>query len=152
VAAIDPHPPSPVPGRGIRLFVATFLGVFLAAGLIGVEAWPLTGWRLYARLRHGDFRAWEVVAVAPDGHEAPVDLGRLPPAYHGLGQLLTGFEDLPAGEREATCAGLVAAARQQYPGAAGVAVDHVLGHVRRGPDDPPRDPTGRIRVQRCAGG
>jgi hypothetical protein len=138
------------PGRGIRLFVGGFLGLFLLSGLIGVEAWPLTGWKLYARVRHGDFWGWQVLAVEPDGNERSVDIRHAPAAYHGVNYFLGDFEGLSAEEREAACLGLVEAARRQYPDVAGVAIDHILGYVQTGPDDVPRPPSQRIRVHQCS--
>ena len=137
------------PGRGIRLFVAAFLGLFLISGLAGVEAWPLTGWRLYSRVVHGDFWGWQVLAVGADGVERPVDLRHLPAAYHGVPYLLNHFDGLPEAEREAACAALGIAARAQYAGAAGVAIDHVLGRIPAHPHDPPSPPSDRIRVHQC---
>jgi hypothetical protein len=137
------------PGRGIRLFVGAFLGLFLITGLVGVEAWPLTGWRLYSRLRHGDFWAWQVLAVGADGIERSVDLGHLPPAYHGVPYLLNDFAGLPVADREGACLALAVAARAQYSGVVGVAVDHVLGRIPVDPEAPPSLPSRRIRVHQC---
>src|ERR671914_45223 len=39
------------PPRWARRFVAAYLAVFLVCGLAGFEAWPLTGWRLFADAR-----------------------------------------------------------------------------------------------------
>jgi len=137
------------PGRGIRLFVGAFLGLFLISGLVGLEAWPLTGWKLYSRLRHGEFWGWQVQAVGADGTERSVDLRHLPAAYHGVPYLLNGFGDLAADDREAACSALGVAARTQYADVAGVAVDHVLGRIPVDPEDPPGPPSRRIRVHQC---
>jgi hypothetical protein len=150
-SALEDTSPARGPGRGIRLFVAAFLGVFLLSGLAGIEAWPLTGWKLYARLRHGDFWGWQVLAVQPDGAERSLDIRHLPVAYHGVNHLLGDFEGLSAEARHAACLGLVEAARVQYPDVVGVAIDHIFGHVAAGPDDPPRPPPRRVRVHQCGG-
>jgi hypothetical protein len=154
VPAIDGAAPDEIagehgPGRGIRLFVGAFLGLFLITGLVGVEAWPLTGWKLYSRLRHGDFWGWQVLAVGADGIERSVDLGHLPAAYHGVPYLLNDFAGLPEADREGACLALAVVARAQYPGVAGVAVEHVLGRIPVDPDDPPSPPSRRIRVHQC---
>ena len=137
------------PGRGIRLFVGAFLGLFLLGGLIGVEAWPLTGWSLYSRLRHGDQWGWQVLAVGPDGGERAVELQRLPAAFHGVTYFLGGFAGRPAGEKESACLALGGAARVQYPDAVGVAVDRVRYRVRTDLDRPPDPPTARVRSYQC---
>ncbi len=147
-ASADERPESR-PCRGVRLFVAGFLGLFLLSGLIGVEAWPLTGWKMYSRLRHGDFWGWQVLAVEGDGTERHVDLRNAPAAYHGATHLLSDFEGLSSDDRQATCLGLAEAARRQYPDVAAVAVDHVLGRIPVDPDGPPPPPSRRIRVYRC---
>ncbi len=136
------------PGRGVRLFVGAFLALFLVSGLIGVEAWPLTGWSLYSRLRHGEGWAWQVLAGGADGTERVVDLQRLPAGYHGVSYFLGGFAGRPPAERESACLGLGAAARTQYPDAIGVAVDRVRYRIRPAPDDAP-DPAGRVRDHEC---
>jgi hypothetical protein len=137
------------PGIVIRVFVVAFLALFLGAGLFGVEAWPLTGWRLYSRLRHGQQWSWQVGAVAPDGRERLLDLHRLPAAYHGVPYVLGSFEGLSAEAKESACRGLGEAARLQYPDVTGVVIDHIRGSVARGPDAPVAAPSGRIRSYQC---
>lgn len=136
------------PGRGIRLFVGGFLALFLVSGAIGVEAWPLTGWSLYSRVRHGEGWAWQVLAVGPDGAERAVDLQRLPAAYHGVAYFLGGFASRPPAEKESACRALGAAARRQYPGTVGVAVDRVPYRIRPAPGDA-AGPGGRVRHHEC---
>jgi hypothetical protein len=136
------------PGRGVRRFVGGFLALFLVSGAIGVEAWPLTGWSLYSRLRHGEGWAWQVLAVGPDGAERAVDLQRLPAAYHGVAYFLGGFGSRPPAEKESACRALGGAARAQYPDAVGVAVDRVRYRIRPAPDDA-AEPGGRVRNHEC---
>jgi hypothetical protein len=149
VGAIDEDDVARGPGRGIRLFVAAFLGLFLITGLAGVEAWPLTGWKLYSRVVHGDFWGWQVLAVGADGIERPVDLRHGPAAYHGVTYLLNHFDHLTETERQAACAALGVPARAQYGDVAGVAIDHVLGRIPVHRDDPPSAPSERIRIHKC---
>ena len=137
------------PGRGRRLFVGVFLGVFLLSGLIGVEAWPLTGWSLYSRLRHGEQWGWQLLAVGPDGGEQPLELERLPAAFHGVNYFLGGFAGRPADEKESACRALGGAARSQYPHAVELAVDRVRYRIRTDPNRPPGPPTGRVRTYQC---
>jgi hypothetical protein len=138
----------PTPGRGIRLFVGGFLGLFLIGGLLGLEAWPVTGWKMYARLRHGDFWGWQVRAIGVDGSERSVDLRNAPAAYHGVTHFLSDFERLSAEDRQAVCLALAQVARTQSEDVAGVAIDHVLGRI---PVDPggPSGPSERVRIHRC---
>jgi hypothetical protein len=131
------------------VFVGAFLGLFLLSGLIGVEAWPLTGWSLYSRLRHGEQWGWQVLAVGPDGGERPVELQRLPAAFHGVNYFLGGFAGRPPAEKESACLALGGAARAKYPDTVGLAVDRVRYHVRTDLDRPPDPPTGRVRTYQC---
>jgi hypothetical protein len=119
------------------------------SGLIGVEAWPLTGWKMYARLRHGDFWGWQVLAVGVDGTERSVDLRHAPAAYHGVTHFLAGFEGLSSEDRQAACLALAQVARMQYEGVAGVAIDHVLGRIPVDPGYPPSPSTRRSRIHQC---
>ncbi|HEX7147705.1 MAG TPA: hypothetical protein VF512_09355, partial [Actinomycetota bacterium] len=41
---------APAP-RWARWFVGAYLAVFVVCGVVGLEAWPLTGWRLFADAR-----------------------------------------------------------------------------------------------------
>jgi hypothetical protein len=120
------------------------------SGLIGVEAWPLTGWKLYARLRHAEFSGWQVLAVGSDGNERVVDIRRTPAAFHGVNHFLNDVERLTDEEREAACLGLIEAARLQYPDVAGVAIDHIVGHVPVHPGDALGPPANRIRIHQCS--
>ena len=56
------HPPGPPPGWA-RRFVAAYLAVFLVCGLAGFEAWPLTGWRLFADARPARQPGFQAVTV-----------------------------------------------------------------------------------------
>jgi hypothetical protein len=74
-------------GRGTRWFVRGFLALFLACGLLSIEAWPFTGFNLYARRHHATRTGWQVVAVA-GAREAAVQLQSLPVGYRKATKLL----------------------------------------------------------------
>ena len=99
------------PGTHIRAFVFAFLGFFMLTGLLGMEIWPATGWRLYSTLRHEQRWGWDVVAVGGDGVERSIPFRELPAAYHGVTYFLAHFGDLSPAERESACTSLGAAAR-----------------------------------------
>src|SRR5206468_2883631 len=42
--------PDAVP-RWAKWFVSLFLTAFVVCGVVGIEAWPLTGWRLFSHVR-----------------------------------------------------------------------------------------------------
>jgi hypothetical protein len=83
--------------------VAVFLAAFVVCGTFGLEAWPLTGWRLFADARQPVQAAWQAVTVDVAGRETPVPFGDLPAGFHGNVQVLKGFAGLPAGEQAAVC-------------------------------------------------
>jgi hypothetical protein len=93
----------PFPPAWTRRFVAVFLAAFVVCGTFGLEAWPLTGWRLFADARQPVQVAWQAVTVDPAGRETPVPFGDLPAGFHGNVQVLKGFAGLPAGEQAAVC-------------------------------------------------
>ena len=65
-------------GRGVRAFVAVFLTVFVACGLLQVEAWPFSGWTLFSHLRTDEVRGWLATGVDADGVERPVPFSIVP--------------------------------------------------------------------------
>jgi hypothetical protein len=93
----------PSPPAWTRRFVAVFLAAFVVCGTFGLEAWPLTGWRLFADARQPVQVAWQAVTVDVAGRETPVPFGDLPAGFHGNVQVLKGFAGLPAGEQAAVC-------------------------------------------------
>jgi hypothetical protein len=94
-----------------RRFVWAFLAVFVIAGVFGLEAWPLTGWRLFADARTATQASWEAVTVDGAGRERPIPWGDLPVRFRGNVQVLKGFQDLPAGRQAAVCAAWADAVR-----------------------------------------
>jgi hypothetical protein len=89
--------------RWARRFVAASLAVFVVCGLAGFEAWPLTGWRLFADARQPVQPGWQAVTVDRAGRETPVPFRELPAGYQGHVQVLRGFPGLPPDRRVAVC-------------------------------------------------
>ena len=79
------------------------LAAFLICGAFGIEAWPLSGFRLFSAPRGTTSSGWRLVAVGPDGDERPVSVWRLGAAYRGFGFVARTFRDLPPSDRAATC-------------------------------------------------
>jgi len=99
-----------------RLFVYGFLAVFLYAGAAGVEAWPLTGWKLFSRVRTDHQAGWEAVTVDGAGGERPVIFAALPRGYRGGPHLFDAFRRLSPARIESACRALVAAVRKSRGG------------------------------------
>src|SRR6266511_1677784 len=66
-----------------RRFVWAFLAAFVIAGVFGIEAWPLTGWRLFADARTAKQVSWQGVTVDAAGRERPIPWDDLPVRFRG---------------------------------------------------------------------
>ena len=132
-----PHPPAadPAPGppapRWARGFVAAYLAVFLVCGLAGFEAWPLTGWRLFADARQARQPGFQAVTVDADGRETPIPFRDLPAGYRGDVQILKGFARLPTSRQAAVCQAWATAVRDRGGEVAQVRIYQTLTDVSR---------------------
>jgi hypothetical protein len=86
-----------------RAFVMPLLAAFLICGVLGIEAWPLSGFRLFSAPRGSISTGWRLVAVGPDGDEEAVGVWRLGAAYRGFGFVARSFPELSPADRAATC-------------------------------------------------
>jgi hypothetical protein len=104
VAGMQPAPqPRRTVPRWARRFVAAYLAAFLVCGLFGLEAWPLTGWRLFADARRAVQPGWQAVTVDRAGRETPIPFRDLPAGYQGHVQVLRGFAELAPDRQAAVC-------------------------------------------------
>ncbi len=67
--------------RSARVFVAVLFVLMLVPGVIGFDAWPLTGWRLFSLSRDADQTRWVLEAVDDGGGRRVVSLEELPLRY-----------------------------------------------------------------------
>ena len=130
-----------LPSRRVRVFVVAFLAAFAVCGFLGLELWPLTGWRLFSQLRTDHQVAWRATAVG-EGGEKQILFGDLPRAYRNFPLVMRTFSELPPAEQRAACRAWLDAARHERPGTHTVRlyrIDWFLSH-RNGPRDgpPPR--------------
>ncbi len=98
-----------------RVFVYGFLGVFLVTGLAGIEAWPLTGWKLFSQVRTDRQVGWEAVTVDGGGRERPVPFSDLPRGYRGGPHLFSAYRRFSGARVEQACQALMDAARKRAP-------------------------------------
>jgi hypothetical protein len=63
--------------RSARWLVGVLFALLLVPGLIGFDAWPMTGWRLFSASRHATDTRWIVQRVGA-GDAITVDLNDLP--------------------------------------------------------------------------
>lgn len=74
--------------RRVRLAVYGFLAAVILSGILGIEAWPLSGFRLFSQVRSGVEVRWELLTVAADGTEVPADLAAMGRGFRQSGHLL----------------------------------------------------------------
>jgi hypothetical protein len=98
----SPSPPDQAP-RWARWFVGAYLAVFVLCGVAGLEAWPLTGWRLFADARQARQPGLQAATVDADGRETPIPFRDLPAGFRGDVQVLKGFADLSPAGQAAVC-------------------------------------------------
>lgn len=112
------------PSRAQRGLVLGALALLLAAGLFGVEAWPLTGWRLFSDVRRDEVGTWAIQAVAEDGTTTRVSARDLGLGFRFASRSFDDARDQPPAERAALCDALVEAVRGREPTTARVRVLH----------------------------
>jgi hypothetical protein len=128
------------PSTAVRTFVAAFLAAFAVCGLFGIEAWPLTGWRLFSQLRTDHQVSWRAFAVGGRGYEEAIRFEDLPRGYRNFPLVMRTFASLPPREQAAACRAWLAAARREMTGVGAVRiyrVDWYLSYRRGSGDGPP---------------
>jgi hypothetical protein len=121
--------------RWVRPCLYGFLAVFTLCGLLSIEVWPLTGWRLYHERRLQDRSSWQIVAVDDAGHEETVQLDELPLGWHNTSKLIGEFPSLSAAERDEICLAWVQPARAADESVVEVRVYRVRSTLRSDPSD-----------------
>lgn len=114
-----------------RRFVWAFLAAFVIAGVFGFEAWPLTGWRLFADARAARQVSMEAVTVDAAGREHQIPWDDLPVRFRGNVQVLKGFEDLRPRQQVAVCAAWADGVRRLGGDVSAVRVYRVATDVSR---------------------
>ncbi|HZM32798.1 MAG TPA: hypothetical protein VFB77_20010 [Acidimicrobiales bacterium] len=124
--AADPDAATDQPPRSARILVAVLLVLLLVPGLIGFDAWPLTGWRLFSLSRDAEQTRWVVEAVAEDGQRRVVSLEELPLRYRHAEWPMAELPGASAARRDAVCDALAGAVAAAVPGTVEVVIarDH----------------------------
>ena len=144
---VEPQPAlrqDPAP-RWARWFVGAYLTVFVVCGVAGLEAWPLTGWRLFADARQARQPGFQAVTADRAGRETPVPFADLPAGYRGDVQVLKGFAALPAGRQAAVCQAWAEAVRARGGEVAEVRVYQTVTDVSRRAGDRGAPPERTLR-------
>ena len=143
--------PAPAP-RWARWFVGAYLALFVLCGVAGLEAWPLTGWRLFADARPARQPGFQAVTVDGQGRETPIPFRDLPAGYHGDVQILKGFAALPPARQAAVCRAWAEAVRDRGGEVAEVRIYRTVTDVSRRVGDRGAPPERALRFTCRPGG
>ena len=124
-------PEASVP-RATRWVVRIFLLAVLITVALRLEAWPLTGFRLFSNLRQEVRTTWVARTVAPDGKESTLWFDDLPRPYQDFYLLMPGFRRLPPSKQRSICAAWLAEARRVRPRTAALRIYRVERDLRPG--------------------
>lgn len=101
--------------RSARVFVAVLFVLLLVPGVIGFDAWPLTGWRLFSLSRDEDQTRWVLEAVDADGERRVVSLEELPLRYRHAEWPMAELPDASGARRDDVCEALLGAVAEVHP-------------------------------------
>ena len=80
--------------------------LLLVPGVVGFDAWPLTGWRLFSVSRDADQTRWVIRATDEDGDTRTVSLEDLPLRYRHAEWPMSELPGASAERRRAVCEAL----------------------------------------------
>jgi len=107
--------------RAQRAWVVVLLVLLAVPGVVGFDAWPLTGWRLFSLARDSTQSEWALDAETPGGVRR-VDLEELPLAFRNAAWPLDEARHASPARRSAICRALLDGVRDAMPDATGLAV------------------------------
>ena len=110
------------PPAWARPFVWSLLLVLLVCGISGLEAWPLSGFRLFSQVRTPHVLSYRLGAVDRAGNERPLPFRALPAGYRGLSLDLDDAASASDADRAGLCRAIVEGARAARPGVSFVRV------------------------------
>ena len=135
------------------MFVVALVGAVAVCGALSIEAWPLSGFRLFSREREVIATGWMVTSVDARGRERPVPFTRFPRANRRFIGIMHAYDGLDPGAQEATCGAWARLARRHGASTAGglrlyATTRDLRAHVGR------RRPVATVRALRwtCADG
>ena len=116
VAGDGPAPVEPDDApRSARVLVAVLFVLMLVPGVIGFDAWPLTGWRLFSLSRDADQTRWVLDAVDDAGGRRVVSLEELPLRYRHAEWPMVELPGASQARRDAVCQALLDAVVDVQP-------------------------------------
>jgi hypothetical protein len=139
-ASPDAGRPGPVPGWA-RWFVRAFLVAFVVCGLAGIEAWPLTGFRLFSHLRTEQVSWWQPVLIDRAGVASDVSFSRLPVKDRDFVLTMRSFPAFSSARQAEVCRTWLDALRTSGVDAAELRLylveRHLVPRAGRHPSSPP---------------
>jgi hypothetical protein len=118
VSAAPPEVDRDAVPRSARWLVGALLVLLLVPGLVGFDAWPLTGWRLFSLARDETQTLWVLEAVDADGSSRVVDVEELPLRYRHAEWPMADLPGASTERRQAVCEALLAAVVDAEPATA----------------------------------
>lgn len=101
--------------RSARILVAVLFVLLLVPAVVGFDAWPLTGWRLFSLSRDEDQTRWVLEAVDGRGDRRVVSLEELPLRYRHAEWPMAELRGASDDRRDAVCTALLEAVVDVYP-------------------------------------
>jgi hypothetical protein len=147
--------PAPSGGRvpsWTRVFVFGYLAAVVICGVFVIEAWPLTGFRLFSHLRYPRQLAWQAATVDRSGRETIIYFGAFPRTYRHLPLIMRTYGALPQARQEAICQAWAAEVRRHGHEVTGVRIYRTVVDLRRHHNRRHRPPARRLLRFTCADG
>src|SRR2546421_2738982 len=102
-----------------RVFVFGYLAAVLICGVFVIEAWPLTGFRLFSHLRYARQLGWQATTVDRSGRETIIHFGAFPPTYRHLPLIMRTYGGVPPARQGGSCPARAAPGRRPRGGGGG---------------------------------
>jgi hypothetical protein len=115
----------------VRVAVWGFLALVVAVGVAGVEAWPLTAFRLFSFARDDTRTSWEARTVDSEGRETVLDQQELPLGYRLAAWPMSRFPRSDRATRDDVCRGLARGARDAGREVAEVRIYRIRERITR---------------------
>jgi hypothetical protein len=121
--------------RAARWFVGVALALLMIPGVIGFDAWPLTGWRLFSLSRTDHQNRWVLDAVDAEGSLARVSLEELPLRYRQAEWPMAELPGAGDASQQALCRVLLDAVVAEHPATVALHIVKEQQRLEREGDD-----------------
>lgn len=98
---VDPDTANPGELRRARLVTYGVTGLIVFCCLLGLEWWPLSGFRLFSSIRTENQISWEMTTVSSSGDETSVNLADLPVSHWGAHHVIPELPTMSMQEQQA---------------------------------------------------